>query len=74
MACRYPGAVNPAEFWANLCEGIESITHFGEDELLAAGVARSLLRDPNYVKARGSSGIPASSTRGSSTSPRGRPS
>jgi len=58
MACRYPGAANPAEFWANLCDGIESITHFGEDELLAAGVPQSLLRDPNYVKARGVLGDP----------------
>ena len=53
MACRYPGARNVEEFWSNLRDGKESITHFGDDALTAAGVARELLRDPAYVKARG---------------------
>jgi len=53
MACRYPGARNIDEFWSNLRDGKESITHFRDDTLIAAGVARELLRDPAYVKARG---------------------
>ncbi|WP_329172273.1 SDR family NAD(P)-dependent oxidoreductase [Streptomyces sp. NBC_01477] len=59
IACRYPGAENPDEFWANLRDGVESITRFGEDELRAAGVPEELLRDPDYVRARGILGDPA---------------
>lgn len=51
MACRFPGASTPAEFWQNLRSGTESITTFTDDELLAAGVDASLLRHPDYVKA-----------------------
>lgn len=53
MACRFPGANSPREFWENLCAGLETITHFRDDELLAAGVAPALLARPDYVKARG---------------------
>ncbi len=51
MACRFPGAETPAAFWRNLCQGVESITFFSDDDLLAAGVEPSLLQDPHYVKA-----------------------
>ena len=53
MACRFPGANTPREFWANLCAGLETITHFRNEELLASGVAPALLDRPDYVKARG---------------------
>ena len=51
MACRFPGAETPEEFWRNLCEGVESITTFSDDELLRAGVDRGELEQPGYVKA-----------------------
>ncbi|HYL44446.1 MAG TPA: polyketide synthase, partial [Ktedonobacteraceae bacterium] len=51
MAGRFPGARNVDEFWQNLCNGVESITRFSDQELLQAGVDSSLLSDPNYVKA-----------------------
>ena len=51
MACRFPGAPNMAAFHRNLAAGIESITHFSDAELLAAGVEPTLLNDPHYVKA-----------------------
>src|SRR5690349_2434538 len=52
MAGRFPGARNIAEFWRNLCAGVESISFFTDAELAAAGV--EFPRDrPNYVKARG---------------------
>jgi acyl transferase domain-containing protein len=51
LACRFPGADGPGEFWRNLCSGRESIRAFSEEELLAAGVAPDLLRDPHYVRA-----------------------
>ncbi|MFO1432622.1 MAG: polyketide synthase [Candidatus Competibacteraceae bacterium] len=51
MACRFPGAGSIETFWENLRDGVESITFFSNEELLAAGVDPVLLADPNYVKA-----------------------
>ena len=51
MACRWPGADTPAEFWSNLCGGVESIAFFTDAELRSAGVPEAMLRDPRYVKA-----------------------
>jgi phthiocerol/phenolphthiocerol synthesis type-I polyketide synthase E len=51
MACRFPGADGVEAFWQNLCDGVESISFLGEDELLKAGVGREALRDPAYVRA-----------------------
>ncbi|MCB1019082.1 MAG: polyketide synthase, partial [Acidobacteria bacterium] len=51
MACHFPGARNPSEYWRNLRDGIESVASLTDDELLAAGVDRDLLEDPDYVKA-----------------------
>ncbi|MHC5763066.1 beta-ketoacyl synthase N-terminal-like domain-containing protein [Nostoc sp.] len=51
MAGRFPGAKNVAQFWQNLCNGVESISLFNDDELVAQGVDRACLQDPNYVKA-----------------------
>jgi len=52
MAGRFPGARDLAAFWENLRNGVESVTFFGDDELLAAGVDPGLLANPLYVKAR----------------------
>lgn len=51
MACRFPGAPDPAAFWRNLRDGVESITFFTDEELLEAGIDAGLLSDPRYVKA-----------------------
>ena len=51
-AGRFPGAANLEAFWANLCAGRESITHFSADEL-DASIPASLRNDPAYVAARG---------------------
>lgn len=53
MAGRFPGAGDIATFWQNLCRGVESITFFTDQELLAVGVEPRRLHDANYVKARG---------------------
>ncbi len=50
MACRFPGADNPAQYWDNLQRGYESITELSDEELTAAGVSKEHLKDPNYVK------------------------
>ncbi len=52
MSCRFPGAPNIAAFWQNLREGVESISFFSDEELLAAGVEPELLSQPNYVKSK----------------------
>jgi amino acid adenylation domain-containing protein len=52
VAGRFPGARDVEEFWANLCAGRDGITHFAEGELDPA-LAQSLVRDPDYVRARG---------------------
>ncbi len=50
MACRLPGAVDWRTYWRNICDGLESVSFFSEQELLAAGVDPALLRDPDYVR------------------------
>ena len=52
MTGRFPGASSVEEFWQNLRDGVESITFFTDEELLASGIDPHLLQDPAYVKAR----------------------
>ncbi|MBD2355235.1 acyltransferase domain-containing protein [Tolypothrix sp. FACHB-123] len=52
MAGRFPGAKNVDQFWHNLCNGVESISFFSNDELINSGVEPAVLDDPYYVKAR----------------------
>ncbi|MCF2149903.1 SDR family NAD(P)-dependent oxidoreductase [Desmonostoc muscorum LEGE 12446] len=47
---RFPGANNVDKFWENLRDGVESISHFTDEELQTTGVELTLLNDPNYVK------------------------
>jgi len=51
MAGRFPAARDLAQFWKNLENGVESVTYFTDEELIAAGVPREHLAAPNYVKA-----------------------
>lgn len=53
MAVRLPGARDVEEYWRNVCGGVESISRFTPDELLAEGVSPELLDDPDYVPAKG---------------------
>ncbi|AZK48521.1 type I polyketide synthase [Paenibacillus lentus] len=53
MAGRFPGADNLEEFWRNLSGGVESITFFTDEELIAEGIDPQLIAHPSYVKARG---------------------
>ena len=39
LACRLPGANDVAAFWMNLISARESVRHFSDDELRAAGAA-----------------------------------
>lgn len=53
MALRFPGASSPEQFWRNLQGGVESISSFSEEELIAAGEPLSLVARPDYVRAAG---------------------
>ncbi len=52
MACRFPGAASPAQFWENLRDGVESITPLSVGDMLAAGVDPAAARDPGRVAVR----------------------
>ncbi|MBD9526343.1 type I polyketide synthase [Paracoccus sp. PAR01] len=49
MAAQLPGAANVAEYWDNLCRGVESIRPVSQPDLIARGESRARLSDPNYV-------------------------
>lgn len=53
LATRTTGANNHTEFWQNLCEGVESIIDFTEEELRKEGISPQLLADDNYIKRSG---------------------
>ncbi len=53
MAGRFPGAKDIAEFWDNLKNGVESICFFSGQELEQAGENPALVKNPNYVNAKG---------------------
>ncbi|MTJ51847.1 SDR family oxidoreductase [Anabaena sp. UHCC 0253] len=53
LAGRFPGAKDIESFWENLKAGVESISCFSEQELLAEGVKPALLNNPHYVKSSG---------------------
>ena len=51
LAGRFPGARSVDALWQNIRSGVESITFFSDEQLLAAGVDRRWLQHPDYVKA-----------------------
>lgn len=53
LAGRFPGADSPEELWCNLRSGVEAVSFFSPEELLASGVAPDLCTHPRYVPARG---------------------
>lgn len=53
MAGRFPKSADLDEFWDNLVHGKECITYYSDEELEEAGIDSSILRHPNYVKAKG---------------------
>ncbi|MCL3881766.1 type I polyketide synthase [Marivita sp. GX14005] len=49
MSVHVPGARSVTEYWRNLRDGVSSIKRQSEENLIAAGVAKALLRHPDYV-------------------------
>ncbi|HET6976585.1 MAG TPA: MupA/Atu3671 family FMN-dependent luciferase-like monooxygenase [Pyrinomonadaceae bacterium] len=52
LAGRLPGAKDLREFWRNLCDGVEAIRFFSDEELLQFGANAETLKHPNCVKAK----------------------
>jgi acyl transferase domain-containing protein/acyl carrier protein len=52
MNGRFPGADSMAQFWKNICNGVESVTHFSDHQLRDARVSQALIDNPRYVKSR----------------------
>src|SRR5260221_4833773 len=48
---RFPGAPSLPDFWRNISQGVESVRHFTDEELLLAGESPEALADPDYVRA-----------------------
>ncbi|MGF0170214.1 beta-ketoacyl synthase N-terminal-like domain-containing protein [Streptomyces sp. Marseille-Q5077] len=53
MSGRFPGAPDLEAYWANLRDGVCSLSTFTEKELLADGADAAELRNPAYVAAQG---------------------
>ncbi len=53
MVGRFPGANDLETYWRNIRDGVETVTHFTEERLLAAGISPGIVQHPAYVKARG---------------------
>ncbi len=53
MAGHFPRANNVNDFWQNLQDGVESISLFTDEELVAFGISPVSLGDTNYVKLGG---------------------
>ncbi|TMP43897.1 hypothetical protein CWB96_11750 [Pseudoalteromonas citrea] len=50
MAGRFPDAANIEEYWLNLKHGLESLTEFDSEVLLASGKTLEEISHPDYVK------------------------
>ncbi|MFC7584439.1 type I polyketide synthase [Nonomuraea antimicrobica] len=53
MSARLPGAEDVTRFWENLRDGVDGLTRFSREELLAAGVSEEVADDPHYVPVNG---------------------
>lgn len=53
VSCQFPGVPDFKSFWSVLANGEETIRHFTDEELLAAGVREDRLYAKNYIKSKG---------------------
>ena len=51
IAMRFPGADTAEEFWDNIKNGKEALTHFSDEEMKATGVKDDDINNEHYVKA-----------------------
>src|SRR5437879_6224221 len=52
LSGRFPKSKDLDAWWCNLRDGVELLSFFSEDELLALGIAPTLLNNPHYVRAK----------------------
>jgi len=52
IAVRMPGAPNLEAFWQNLRDGVEAVSLFSEEEMLASGLDLDTIRHPLFVPAK----------------------
>ncbi|MER6800017.1 type I polyketide synthase, partial [Amycolatopsis mediterranei] len=50
IACRYPAADGPEQFWATVTSGTDVVRSFTDDELLGDGADPASIADPGYVR------------------------
>jgi amino acid adenylation domain-containing protein len=53
MSGRFPGADNVKEYWDNLIQGKETLSHFIDEELKESGIPEQLYQKKNYVRVKG---------------------
>ena len=53
MSGRFPESADIDQLWSNLQSGKEMVSFFTEEELLAQGIPPEVVKDPNYIKAKG---------------------
>jgi acyl transferase domain-containing protein len=53
MAGRFPKARDLAAFWRNIRDGVDCLTTFSDEQLLASGTEPALLSDPRLVRSGG---------------------
>jgi amino acid adenylation domain-containing protein len=53
MAGRFPGANEVEAFWQMLADGVEGVTRFTRDELVACGEDPTVVDHPDYVPVKG---------------------
>ncbi len=53
MSGRFPGASDLKQYWTNLAAGVESISFFSDEQLLASGLSMDQLSGATYVPAKG---------------------
>jgi acyl transferase domain-containing protein len=51
MSGKFPGAGDIRAFWNNIRNGVESVSFFTDEELLAEGEDSEKIKDPLYVRA-----------------------
>nr|WP_013933270.1 polyketide synthase [Pseudoalteromonas sp. SANK 73390]CBK62718.1 tmpF [Pseudoalteromonas sp. SANK 73390] len=51
LACRFPEASSPSQFWKNLAQGRESIERLSDTQLIDAGVSAEEFAQQSYVRA-----------------------
>src|SRR5215212_3208654 len=53
MSGRFPGASDLKQYWTNLVAGVESISFFSDEQLLASGLSMDQFSGTSYIAAKG---------------------